>query len=231
MRFMAHLLIVEDEQRLARLMKRVLEEEGHVVDLAADGEDGFLLGAEDGFDAIVLDVLLPGIDGFTVCRRLRAKGVQTPVLMLTARGSVEDRVAGLDAGADDYLTKPFAFEELLARIRALTRRPPAIAGGTTLGADDLTMDLTRHEVRRGSRVIPLTAKEYALLEYFLRHQNQVLTRSQILDHVWGYDAEPGSSTIEIYIHYLRNKIDRDAKRPLLHTVRGVGYALRTEGPA
>ncbi len=227
---MGHILVVEDEQRLARLVKRVLEEEGHVVDLAADGVEGLALGTAEGFDAIVLDVLLPGINGFEVCRRIRKEGAQTPVLMLTARSSVEDRVAGLDAGADDYLTKPFAFEELLARIRALTRRAPAITSGSQLTVADLTMDLVRHEVRRGRRVVTLTGKEYALLEYLLRHPNQVLTRAQILDHVWGYDSDPGSSVVEIYVHYLRNKIDKSEKQPLLQTVRGVGYTLRTAEP-
>ncbi len=227
---MAHILVVEDEHRLARLMKRVLEEEGHVVDLAADGDEGLTLGTAEGFDAIVLDVLLPGMNGFEVCRRIRKEGVQTPVLMLTARGAIEDRVAGLDAGADDYLTKPFAFEELLARLRALTRRAPAITSGGQLTIADLSMDLVRHEVRRGVRVVTLTGKEYALLEYLLRHPNQVLTRAQILDHVWGYDSDPGSSVVEIYVHYLRNKIDKGEKEPLLQTVRGVGYTLRTAEP-
>ncbi|HLZ70364.1 MAG TPA: response regulator transcription factor [Dehalococcoidia bacterium] len=229
---MAHLLVVEDEARLARLIKRVLEEEGHVVDLAHDGDTAQELGQAPGFDAIVLDVLLPGRNGFDVCRELRAAGVQTPVLMLTARGAVEDRVVGLDAGADDYLTKPFAFEELLARIRALTRRPPAIVPGAgSLSVGDLTMDLVRHEVRRGGRLIPLTVKEYALLEYFLRHPNQVLSRAQILDNVWGYDAETAASVIDIYVHYLRNKIDRGERQPMLFTVRGVGYSLRSGEPA
>ena len=223
---MAHILVVEDERRLANLMKRVLEEEGHVVDVANDGDEGLTLGTADGFDAIVLDVLLPGINGFDVCRQVRKEGVQTPVLMLTARGSVEDRVTGLDAGADDYLVKPFAFEELLARIRALTRRAPAITTTSQLCIADLTMDLTLHEVRRGGRSVTLTGKEYALLEYFLRHPNQVLTRAQILDHVWGYDSEPGSSVVEIYIHYLRNKVDRNYGQTLIQTVRGVGYMLR-----
>ena len=227
---MTHILVVEDEQRLARLIKRVLEEEGHVVDLAGDGDQGLEIGTAGAFDAIVLDVLLPGIEGFEVCRRLRKQGIQTPVLMLTARGAVEDRVTGLDAGADDYLTKPFAFEELLARIRALTRRAPAITTDSQLSLGDLTMDIVRHEVRRGGTIVPLTGKEYALLEYFLRHPNQVLTRAQILDHVWGYDAEPGSSVVEIYIHYLRNKIDRSTSQPLVHTVRGVGYTLRAGPP-
>ncbi len=225
---MAHILVVEDEARLARLVKRVLEEEGHVVDLAQDGDEAQELGQAPGFDAIVLDVLLPGRNGFEVCRELRAAGVQTPVLMLTARGAIEDRVAGLDAGADDYLTKPFAFEELSARLRALTRRPPAIAPGSgSLSVGDLTMDLVRHQVLRGGRVIPLTVKEYALLEYFLRHPNQVLSRAQILDNVWGYDAETGASVIDIYVHYLRNKIDRGERQPMLVTVRGVGYSLRS----
>ena len=228
---MAHILLVEDEQRLARLCKRVLEDEGHVVDLAETGEEALSLGVAEGFDAIVLDLMLPDIDGFTVCRRLRQQGVQTPVLMLTARGALEDRVEGLDSGADDYLTKPFEFAELLARIRALTRRAPAITSGGSLQASDLVMDLARHEVRRGGRPIELSTREYALLEYFLRHPNQVLTRAQILDNVWGYDSDAGSSVIEIYVHYLRNKIDKAGKPSLLRTVRGVGYALQTDGAA
>ena len=228
---MAHILLVEDEQRLARLCKRVLEDEGHVVDLAETGEEALSLGVAEGFDAIVLDLMLPDIDGFTVCRRLRQQGVQTPVLMLTARGALEDRVEGLDSGADDYLTKPFEFAELLARIRALTRRAPAITSGGSLQASDLVMDLARHEVRRGGRPIELSTREYALLEYFLRHPNQVLTRAQILDNVWGYDSDAGSSVIEIYVHYLRNKIDHAGKPSLLRTVRGVGYALQSDGAA
>lgn len=228
---MAHILLVEDEQKLARLIKRVLEEEGHVVDLAFDGEEALGLGVAAGFDAIVLDVMLPDIGGFEVCRRLRKQGVHTPVLMLTARGSIEDRVEGLDAGADDYLTKPFDFNELLARLRALTRRAPAIVTAGELQADDLRMDLARHEVRRDGALIHLTAKEYALLEYFLRHPNQVLTRAQILDNVWGYDAEADTSVIEIYVHYLRTKIDQPGKPSLVRTVRGVGYALQTDGPS
>jgi DNA-binding response OmpR family regulator len=226
---MAHILLVEDEPKLARLCKRVLEDEGHVVDLADTGEAALSLGAAAGFDAIVLDVMLPDLDGFEVCRRLRKQGVQTPVLMLTARGALEDRVEGLDAGADDYLTKPFQFPELLARLRALTRRAPAITVGGSLTADDLVMDLARHEVRRGGETIELSPREYALLEYFLRHPNLVLTRAQILDNVWGYDSDAGSSTIEIYVHYLRNKIDRAGQPSLLRTVRGVGYALQAGG--
>jgi DNA-binding response OmpR family regulator len=226
---MAHILLVEDEQRLARLCKRVLEDEGHVVDLAETGEEALSLGVAEGFDAIVLDIMLPDVNGFEVCRRLRKQGVQTPVLMLTARGALEDRVQGLDSGADDYLTKPFEFAELLARIRALTRRAPAITSGGSLQASDLVMDLARHEVRRGGHTIDLSTREYALLEYFLRHPNQVLTRAQILDNVWGYDSDAGSSVIEIYVHYLRNKIDRAGKPSLLRTVRGVGYALQSDG--
>ena len=228
---MAHILLVEDEQRLARLCKRVLEDEGHVVDTAESGEEALSLGAAEGFDAIVLDVMLPDVDGIQVCARLRRQGVQTPVLMLTALGALEDRVKGLDAGADDYLTKPFEFAELLARIRALTRRAPAITSSGSLQASDLVMDLVRHEVRRGGHTIELSTREYALLEYFLRHPNQVLTRAQILDNVWGYDSDAGSSVIEIYVHYLRNKIDRTGKPSLLRTVRGVGYALQSDGAA
>jgi DNA-binding response OmpR family regulator len=221
-------LVVEDEQRLARLLRRMLEEERYTVDEAHDGIDGEELAKAGEYDAIVLDVMLPGRSGTAVCQNLRRSRVGTPILMLTARDTIEDRVNGLDAGADDYLVKPFAFAELLARLRALTRRRNADLHAPRLEVDDLVMDVVRHEVRRGNRLIELTPREYALLEYFLRHPDQVLTRTQILSSVWRYDAYLSSNAVDTYVHYLRDKIDRCHERKLLHTVRGVGYVLRGE---
>ena len=221
-------LVVEDEQRLARLLRRMLEEERYTVDEARDGIDGEELAKAGEYDAIVLDVMLPGRSGTAVCENLRQSRVGTPILMLTARDTVEDRVNGLDAGADDYLVKPFAFAELLARLRALTRRRNADLHAPRLDAADLVMDVVRHEVRRGNRLVELTPREYALLEYFLRHPGQVLTRTQILSSVWRYDAYLSSNAVDTYVHYLRDKIDRGHERKLLHTVRGVGYVLRSE---
>jgi DNA-binding response OmpR family regulator len=220
-------LVVEDEQRLARLLRRMLEEERYTVDEAHDGIAGEDLARAGEYDAIVLDVMLPGRSGTAVCQNLRRNHVGTPILMLTARDTIEDRVTGLDAGADDYLVKPFAFAELLARLRALTRRRSAELQSPRLEYEDLVMDLVRHEVRRGDRLIELTPREYALLEYFLRHPDQVLTRTQILSNVWRYDAYLTSNAVDTYVHYLRDKIDRGCERKLIRTVRGVGYALRT----
>jgi DNA-binding response OmpR family regulator len=221
-----HLLVVEDDQRLARLLKRVLSEERHAVDLAHSGEGGLDLALSGGYDLVILDLMLPDLDGVQVCRRLRAEGVSTPVLMLTARGAVEDRVAGLDAGADDYLVKPFAMAELLARVSALLRRrdrAPDVEA--VLQVEDLVFDLLRHEVRRAGRVIELTPKEYALLEYLMRNPGLALSRTQIIDHVWRCDQDAVSNVVDIYIHYLRDKIDRGFERPLIKTVRGVGYKI------
>lgn len=221
-----HILVVEDEQRLAHLLRRVLLEERHTVDLAYDGNEGLNLALSDTYDVIVLDVMLPGVDGFEICRQLRAERILTPVLMLTARGAIEDRVAGLNVGADDYLTKPFAMEELLARINALLRRSDRrFEEAPQLVVGDLTLDLVRHEARRAGRVIELTAKEFALLEYLMRHAGRVLTRTQIVDSVWRYDLEALSNVVDIYIHYLRDKIDQGFARPLIKTVRGVGYKI------
>ncbi len=219
-------LVVEDERRLARLLRRVLEEERYTVDEAYDGVEGEDLARSGVYDVIILDVMLPGRDGLTVCRNLRRDRVATPILMLTARDAVPDRVAGLDAGADDYLVKPFAFAELLARLRALTRRRTAEIAPTRLEAGDLVMDLVKHEVTRAGKVIDLTPREYALLEYFLRHPGHVLSRARLLEAVWRYDAEVTSNVVDIYVHYLREKIDRGFERKLLHTVRGAGYVLR-----
>ncbi|GCE28586.1 DNA-binding response regulator [Dictyobacter alpinus] len=221
-----HVLVVEDEQRLAYLLRRVLLEERHTVDLAYDGDKGLDLALSDTYDVVVLDLMLPGIDGLEICRQLRAERIMTPVLMLTARGAVEDRVTGLNVGADDYLTKPFAMEELLARINALLRRRDRrFDEASQLSIGDLTLDLVRHEVRRTGRIVDLTAKEFALLEYLLRHPGQALSRTQIVDAVWRYDLEGLSNVVDIYIHYLRDKIDQGFAYPLIKTVRGVGYKI------
>jgi DNA-binding response OmpR family regulator len=221
-----HILVVEDEQKLATLLRRVLSEERHTVDVANDGPSGLDLAESDTYDLVILDVMLPGIDGVEVCRQMRGDGVKTPVLMLTARGSVDDKVAGLKSGADDYLVKPFAMAELQARVDALLRRRShGFDSSTELVAGDLELDLVRHEVRRGGRIIELTAKEFALLEYLMRNPGQVLTRTQITDHVWRYDLDALSNVVDTYIHYLRDKIDRGFSHPLIKTVRGVGYKV------
>src|SRR5438270_90585 len=215
-----HILVVEDQQRLATLLRRVLTEERHTVDVANDGVTGLDLAGSDTYDLVVLDVMLPGMDGVELCRELRAGSVQTPVLMLTARGTVEDRVAGLNAGADDYLAKPFAMEELLARVNALLRRRThGMEVAQELKVGDLTLNLVRHEVRRGKRVIELTAKEFALLEFLMRHPGQVLTRTQITDHVWRYDIDALSNVVDTYIHYVRDKVDKGHSTPLIKTVQ------------
>jgi DNA-binding response OmpR family regulator len=221
-----HILIVEDEQRLGRLLQRVLTEERHAADVAHTGGKGLELALSDSYDLMILDLMLPDMDGIQVTREMRLEGISTPVLMLTARGAVEDRVAGLNAGADDYLVKPFAMAELLARVGALLRRrdrAPETSSILTVG--DLTLDLLRHEARRGDRVIELTAKEFALLEYLMRNPGRVLSRTQIIDHVWRYDLDAVSNVVDIYIHYLREKIDRGQPRQLIKTVRGVGYKI------
>jgi heavy metal response regulator len=222
-----HILLVEDESRLAGAVRKVLEEEGNVVDWVSDGGDALTQATTEEYDFIVLDVMLPGLDGCEVARRLRSRGDTTPILMLTARDSVQDRVRGLDAGADDYLVKPFALAELLARVRALTRRARMSASElTALQVADLELDLRSREAIRGGQRIELTAREFTLLEVLMRHPGQVLTRSQLLDRVWSYDMLTESNVVDIYIHYLRNKIDRDFEQKLIRTVRGVGYALR-----
>ncbi len=221
-----YVLIVEDDAKVGRLLARGLAEAGHRVEVAGDGADGLARAESGAYDAIVLDVMLPEIDGLEVCRRLRRRGVRTPVLMLTARDAVPDRVRGLDAGADDYLVKPFALAELLARLRALARRSDPAAESETLQVEDLTLDLAHREARRGERPIPLTAKEFDLLAYLMRHPGRVLTKAQIFDHVWGYGADATSNVVEIYVHYLRNKVDKGFPLPLIRTVRGVGYTIK-----
>jgi len=220
-----YILVVEDERRLAQVVRKVLEEEGHTVDVATDGEEGLAMAMDSSHDVIVLDVLLPGIDGFEVCRRLRAGRVDTPVLLLTALDAVEDRVRGLDAGADDYLPKPFAFQELLARLRALGRRRVQARDPDQLQTGNLVLDLRRRRAVRDGRTIDLSPKEFALLEFLMRNQGRVVTRTQILDHVWGYDYSPDSNLVDVYVTYLRRKIDRGHQRKLIRTVRGAGYAV------
>lgn len=217
------ILVVEDEHRLADLLRRALEHERHVVEIAYDGENGLDRILSDAFELVVLDIMLPKLDGFEVCRRLRDQGIATPVLMLTARDAVSDRVQGLDAGADDYLTKPFAVAELLARVRALGRR--GHAAPEVLQVSDVTLDPARHSVQRAGRHADLTRTEFALLEYLMRHPGQVLTRQQIMDHVWGYDYETMTNVVDIYIHYLRNKLEKGFGKKLIRTVRGIGYSI------
>ncbi len=220
-----YILLVEDERRLAQVVRRVLEEEGHTIDVAHDGDDGLAMAMDGSHDVIVLDILLPGVDGIEVCRTLRAGRVDTPVLLLTALDAVEDRVRGLDAGADDYLPKPFACQELLARLRALNRRRVQAREPDRLEVADLVLDLRRRRAERGGKVIELSPKEFALLEFLVRNEGRVVTRTHILDHVWGYDYAPDSNLVDVYVTYLRRKLERGHDRKLIRTVRGVGYAL------
>jgi DNA-binding response OmpR family regulator len=220
-----YILLVEDERRLAQVVRRVLEEEGHTVDVAHDGEEGLSMALEGSHDVLVLDIMLPEIDGIEVCRSLRRNKVDTPVLLLTALDSVDDRVRGLDAGADDYLPKPFAFQELLARLRALGRRNVQPREPWELEVDDLKLDMRRRRAERSGKTIELSPKEFSLLEFLMRNEGRVVTRTQILDHLWGYDYGAESNLVDVYVAYLRRKVDRGYKRQLIRTVRGVGYAL------
>jgi len=219
-------LVVEDEKKLGELLGRGLREEGYAADVADRGEEALWMAHAVPYDAIVLDVMLPGADGFEVCRRLRRDGVWTPVLMLTARDGVDDRVEGLDAGADDYLAKPFAFEELLARLRALTRRAP-VERPPVLEVGDLRLDPAAHRVWRGRTELELSAKEFALLELFMRRPGITLSRTQLLDGAWDIAFESRSNVVDVYVRYLREKIDRPFGHDSIETVRGVGYRLRT----
>ena len=221
------LLVAEDEKGISDFLVRGLSEQGYAVDLAEDGEEAYDLGVDTDFDVILLDIMLPRIDGLTVCRRLRQKGVRAPILMLTARDAIEDRVAGLDAGADDYLVKPFAFAELLARIRALSRREPVVQS-TVLSVADLELDTAARAARRAGKTIELTAKEYALLEYLMRNPGRVLTRDMITDRLWSYDNASMTNVIDVYIRHLRRKIDDEADLKLIHTVRGAGYKIEAQ---
>jgi two-component system, OmpR family, copper resistance phosphate regulon response regulator CusR len=222
------ILVAEDERKVANFIRQGLEEEGHAIEVAADGETALeLILHSPPYDLLVLDVMLPKRDGFAILRAMRGRGIKTPALVLTARDSVTDKVAGLDVGADDYLTKPFAFEEFLARVRALLRR----GGDTrtpTLRVGNLLLDPARRDVRRGERRITLTTREYALLEYFMRNAGRILTRPMITEHVWGLDFDPESNVVDVYVGYLRRKIDGEGEPPLLRTVRGAGYTLKAE---
>ena len=217
-------LVVEDQHRIADFISRGLSEQGYAVDVAYDGDEALQWVDTAEFDVIVLDVMLPIRDGIEVCRTLRERGLRTPILMLTARDAVEDRVRGLDSGADDYLVKPFAFAELLARLRALTRREPA-ALGTVLQVGDLILDTTTREASRQGMSLELTSKEYALLEYLMRHPNQVLTRTMIAEHVWNYDFDNATNVIDVHIRNLRRKIDDPFPTRLIQTARGAGYRI------
>jgi DNA-binding response OmpR family regulator len=220
-------LLVEDEQRLARVVRRVLEQEGYTVDVVGDGASAVSAAQRVPYDLLLLDVMVPVMNGMQVCRVLRESHNMTPILMLTALGEVHDRVRGLDTGADDYLTKPFSFDELLARMRALTRRHGAPASEPVLRVGDLELDLVRHEAKRKGEVIELTATEFRLLELLMRHPGQVFSRARLLDLVWGLGFEGESSVVETYVHYLRRKLGSSPHGPRIHTVRGIGYTLRT----
>ncbi|HHY97599.1 MAG TPA: response regulator transcription factor [Firmicutes bacterium] len=217
-------LIVEDEPKIAAFIKQGLEEEGYAVDVAQDGESALDYAESAQYDLLILDIMLPKKDGISVCQELRKRGIKTPILMLTARDTIDDRVEGLDAGADDYLVKPFAFRELLARLRALLRRPREVTPAR-LQAEDLILDTATRRAERGGRVIDLTLREYALLELLMRHKGQVLSRTQIAEHVWNFDFYSESNIVDVYIRYLRQKIDADFQPKLIQTVRGVGYKI------
>jgi two-component system OmpR family response regulator len=219
-------LLVEDDPTIAAFVAKGLREAGFAVDEAADGETGLTLAREQKFDAAIVDVMLPRLDGLSLIDALRGRGIRTPVLILSAKRSVDDRVRGLQAGGDDYLTKPFAFAELLARVQALIRRSTGAAEPTTLSAGDLTLDLLTREVRRGDQPVELRPREYALLEYLLRHVGKVLTKTMILSHVWGYNFDPNTNVVDVLVSRLREKIDRNFEPKLIHTVRGVGYVLK-----
>lgn len=219
-------LLVEDEHRISQSIKKGLEQENFLVDIAYDGEKAFDLASSNEYETIVLDLMIPKMDGMTICRNLRAEKIHTPILVLTAKGELEDKVAALNCGADDYLVKPFAFAELLARIRALTRRPK-IQESFLLSVDDLKLDTQTFEVKRSGKNIDLSKKEFALLEYLIRHKNRILSKDQIIENVWDYEADILLNTVEVYMGYLRNKIDKPFKdkKPLINTIRGFGYRI------
>jgi DNA-binding response OmpR family regulator len=220
------ILVVEDEHRIANSIKKGLEQERYAVDVAYTGPDGFDLASTEDYDGIILDIMLPEMDGIEICKELRKNKIHTPILMLTAKGQTEDKVVGLDAGADDYMIKPFSFDELLARVRALTRRKSTIVN-TNLSVEDLVLDKKLFSVKRDGQEIKLSSKEFSLLEYLLANKNTIVTKDQIIAHVWDYDADILPNTIEVYIKNLRNKIDKpfNNKKPLINTVRGFGYKI------
>ena len=221
------ILVVEDEKKVANFLKKGLREEGYLVDLADNGADGLSLATDREYDLIVLDIYLPRLDGIAVLKRLREARVATPVLLLTVRATIEDKVLGLDSGADDYLTKPFAFDELIARVRALLRRRSQI-DESVLRFSDLFLDLVRRTVVRGTRRIELTLKEFSLLEYLMRNAGRVVTRTMITERVWSHDFDTGTNVVDVYVNYLRKKIDTGSETRLIHTVRGVGYVMKVE---
>jgi DNA-binding response OmpR family regulator len=223
--YILRLLVVEDEPSLLSIITKRLKEEGYGVDSAKDGREGENYISSADYDCIILDIMIPFQDGLTLLRKIRAKNISAPVLLLTAKDSISDRVTGLDSGADDYLIKPFSFDELLARVRAMLRRHKD-KKNTVLSVGDLEMDTITREVKRGSKVIELTSKEYSILEYFLRNKNRVLTKSQIAEHVWNYDFEYNSNIVEVYVRYLRRKMDDEFKNKLIHTIRGGGYVIK-----
>lgn len=218
------LLIIEDEKKIADFIRRGLKEEGYAADVALDGEEGFAMATASDYDVIILDLMLPKVDGLTVCRNLRASRILTPIIILTAKDKTVDKVQGLDAGAMDYLTKPFAFEELLARIRAQLRQGANVT--TRLQVEDLSLDLLSHGVKRGDRNITLSAKEFALLEYLMRNVGRVVTRSMIIEHVWDIHFDTATNLVDVYISYLRQKVEEAGRPKLVHTVRGRGYVLK-----
>lgn len=220
------ILVVEDEHRIANSIKKGLEQERFTVDIAYNGADGYDLAASEDYDLIILDLMLPGMDGLTICRELRNKQIHTPILILTAKGQIQNKVEGLDSGADDYLTKPFSFEELLARVRALSRRPKTVAE-QVIKVDGLELNIKTFEVKRNTKTINLSNKEFSLLEFLMRHARQIQTKDQIISHVWDYEADILPNTVEVYIRNLRNKIDLPFKNkpPLIKTVRGFGYKI------
>jgi len=222
---MMRILIIEDEGKIAAFLKRGLKEEGYAVDVAADGEQGHFLASTQEYDLIILDIMLPGMDGISLCRKLRSEGNEVKILILSARDKVKEKVLGLDAGADDYLTKPFAFEELLARVRALLRKREA-GSPTKLQVADLSMDLLTHKVMRAGREIELTAKEFSLLEYLMLNAGTVVTRTMIAEHVWDVNFDTFTNVIDVYMSYLRDKIDRKFPKKLIRTVRGRGYVIK-----
>lgn len=219
------ILVIEDEKKVASFIKHGLEEERYIVDISNDGQSGYELAMTNHFDAILLDVMLPGEDGFSILRKLRDAGIITPVLMLTARNTTEDRVQGLDLGADDYLAKPFSFEELAARLRSILRRSSP-EKSTKLKCGDLSLDTVSHLAFRQAREIELTTKEYALLEYLMRNKNRILSRSTITQHVWKHNFDPESNIIDVYVKRLRSKIEKENEQPLIQSIRGVGYRMR-----
>lgn len=219
------ILLVEDEKKIASFIERGLREEHFVVDVAYDGENALFLAETNPYDLVILDIMLPGKDGITICKELRGKKIDTPILMLTAKDRIGDKILGLDSGADDYLTKPFAFDEFLARVRALLRRQ-RMDRVTTLGVADLELDQLTHKVKRAGKEIALTSKEYILLEYLMLNANHVVTRTMISEHVWNEDFDSFTNVIDVYINYLRAKIDKDFGKQLIHTIRGMGYILK-----